>query len=330
MGVVISGLGVGIPQQVLTNLDLEKLVDTSDEWIRTRTGIRERRIAAEGESTSDFALAASRQAIAAAGLLPTDIDLIIVATITNDMPWPALACQLQDRLAARMVPSFDVSAGCTGFIYSLWVANQAIRAGGASNVLVVGADTLSRITDWEDRATCVLFGDGAGAAVLSRSENEEDFLSFRLGSDGSGAPLLCLPAGGSRQPTSHETVDARLHYVKMNGAEVFKFAVRIMAEAAVQVMEMAGVKPEDVACFIPHQANSRIIEAAAKRVGISMDKVFVNVDRYGNTSAASIPIALYEAEHEGRIKPGDIVVLVGFGAGLTWGASVLRWPGNNG
>ena len=325
MGVVISGIGVGIPEKVLTNFDLEKMVDTSDEWIVTRTGIKERRIAADGENTSDLLAAAGEEAIASAGISPTDIDLVVVATITADMPWPAAACVLQDRLRIGMVPSFDLSAGCTGFIYGLWVADQVIRAGGARHVLVVGGDVLSRVTDWTDRNTCVLFGDGAGAAIVSKSEKEEGFLSFHLGTDGSGAPLVCLPGGGSLHPVSHETVDARMHYIKMKGAEVFRFAVKVMGEAAVKALEIAGLSPETVACFMPHQANYRIIEAAAKRAGIPMDRVFVNLEKYGNTSAASIPIALHEAHHEGRIKPGDVVVLVGFGAGLTWGASVLRW-----
>jgi 3-oxoacyl-[acyl-carrier-protein] synthase-3 len=268
--------------------------------------------------------------LASAGLSPSDIDLIIVATITADMPWPAAACQLQQRLGTRLVPGFDLSAGCTGFIYGLWMADQVIRAGGANHVLVVGADCLSRVVDWQDRATCVLFGDGAGAAVVSKSGNDEGFLSFTLGADGSGAPLVCLPGGGSQNPASHETVDKRLHYIKMNGAEVFRFAVRIMGEAAVKALELAGISSEEVACFVPHQANYRIIQAAAKRIGIPMEKVFVNVEKYGNTSAASIPIALYEARREGRINPGDTLVLVGFGAGLTWGASVLRWTMPNG
>lgn len=321
----ILGMGVYVPEKILTNADLGKMVDTSDEWIRSRSGIRERHIAAPEEATSDLALHAARNALADAGLKPEDIDLIIVATNTPDMLFPATACLVQDKLGARKAGAFDLLAGCTGFMYALSVGSQFISAGACRHVLVVGAETLSRIIDWEDRNTCVLFGDGAGAVVLGPAPAGRGILSTKLGADGSGGPLLCLPAGGSRLPAAGDTIARKLHFVQMNGREVFKFAVKAMEEGSLEALEAAGLKKEDINFLIPHQANIRIIEAAAKRLAIPLDHVQINVDRYGNTSTASVPLALYEAVREGRIKDGDNTVLVAFGAGLTWAAAVMRW-----
>ncbi|MCX7795627.1 MAG: ketoacyl-ACP synthase III [bacterium] len=319
----IKGIGSYVPPKVLTNADLEKIVDTSDEWIVTRTGIRERHIAELDVATSDLSLEAAKMALESASLTPEDIDLIIVATVTPDMFFPATACILQDKLGAKC-PGFDLSAGCSGLIYALSVGAQFVANGTYDNVLVVGAEVLSKITDWQDRSTCVLFGDGASAVVLSPVVRG-GFKSFILGADGSGGNLLEIPAGGSRLPTSYETVSRKLHYIKMNGKEVFKFAVKIMGEAALEAIEKAELDPSDIDLFIPHQANIRIIESAAERLGLSMDKVFINLDRYGNTSSASVGIALHEALLLGKIKEGSKIVMVGFGAGLTWGACVLEW-----
>jgi len=319
----IKGIGSYTPPKVLTNSDLEKIVDTSDEWIVTRTGIRERHIAEPNVATSDLSFEAAKIALDSANLTSRDIDLIIVATVTPDMLFPATACILQDKLGARC-PGFDLSAGCSGLIYALSVGVQFVANGTYNNVLVVGAEVLSKITDWQDRSTCVLFGDGASAIVLSPVERG-GFKSFVLGADGSGGSLLELPAGGSRFPASYDTVSQRLHYIKMNGREVFKFAVRIMGEAALEAIEKAGLNPSDIDLFIPHQANIRIIESAAERLNLSMDKVFINLDKYGNTSSASVGIALHEALLSGKIQEGSKIVMVGFGAGLTWGACVLEW-----
>lgn len=319
----IKGIGSYAPPKILTNADLEKMVDTSDEWVVTRTGIRERRIAEPDVATSDLSFEAARIALASAHLAPEDIDLIIVATVTPDMFFPATACILQDKLGAKC-PGFDLSAGCSGFIYALSVGSQFVANGTYNNVLVVGAEVLSKITDWQDRSTCVLFGDGASAVILGPVERG-GFKSFVLGADGSGGKLLEIPAGGSRLPASFETVSQRLHFIKMNGREVFKFAVKIIGEAALEAIEKAGLNPSDIDLFIPHQANIRIIESAAERLNLSMDKVFINLDRYGNTSSASVGIALNEALLLGKIKEGSKIVMVGFGAGLTWGACVLEW-----
>lgn len=321
----IAGIGTYVPEQVLTNADLEKMVDTSDEWIRTRSGIRERRITAPEEATSDMSVIAAERALLDAGVSPEEVDLIIVATNTPDMLFPATACLVQDRLKAKHAAAFDLAAGCTGTIYAMVAGSQFINIGAYKTVLVIGAETLSKVLNWEDRNTCVLFGDAAGALVLRPARKGYGLLSFKLGSDGGGGPLLTLPAGGSRMPASLETVEKKLHTVHMNGREVFKFAVRVMGEAAEEVLSAAGLTKDDLNFFIPHQANIRIIEAAAKRLGLSMDKVMVNVDRYGNTSTASIPLALDEALREGKIKNDDNIVMVGFGAGLTWGAVALRW-----
>lgn len=321
----IIGVGAYLPERVLTNDELQKMVDTNDEWIRTRSGIKERRIISPEQATSDLAVIAGERALADAGVAPEELGLIIVATNTSDTVFPSTACRVQDRLGAKNAAAFDLAAGCTGFVYALVTGSQFITSGSYKKVLVIGAECLSRITDWEDRKTCVLFGDGAGAVVLSPVPQGNGILSFTLRSDGSKGSLLILPAGGSRQPASRDTVDQKLHTIHMDGQEVFKFAVRIMGKAALEVLTAAGLKKSDIDYFIPHQANIRIIESAAKRLNLSMDKVLVNLDRYGNTSTASIPLALAEAVQNGRIKQGDHIVMVGFGAGLTWGATAIKW-----
>lgn len=321
----IIGLGAGIPDGVITNADLEKMVDTSDEWIRTRSGIRERRIAPPEMGASTLGLIAAREALADAGITGEDLDLIVVATISPDMIFPSTSCLLQHKLGAKKAAAFDLSAGCSGFIYGLAQATQSIVTGFCRYVLVVGVEVLSRITDWTDRGTCVLFGDGAGAAVVGPVPAGQGFLAHYLGADGGGGEYLQVPAGGSLHPASHATVSNKMHYLKMNGNEVFKFAVRIMPEAAEEVLRRAGLGKDDIDIFLPHQANIRIIESAAKRLEIPMERVYVNVDRYGNTSAASIPIGLTELHRAGRLHHGDHLLLVGFGAGLTWGATVLSW-----
>ncbi|TYP59973.1 beta-ketoacyl-ACP synthase III [Thermosediminibacter litoriperuensis] len=323
----IIGVGSYTPEKVLTNNDLEKMVETSDEWIKARTGISYRRIAGENTATSDMAVKASFHALQRAGLDPGELDLIIGATVTPDMMFPSTACVVQRRIGAFKAAAFDLSAGCTGFIYALTTAAQFIASGMYRNILIFGAETLSKIVDWQDRNTCVLFGDGAGAAVISEVE-QGGILESLLGADGGGKDLLFMPAGGSREPASIETVRARKHYIKMNGNEVFKFAVKIMEESTRKVVEKANLTMNDVALVIPHQANMRIIDAAVKRLDIPKEKVMVNLDRYGNMSAASIPVALDEAVREKRIKKGDKVVLVGFGAGLTWGANLIEWSLN--
>jgi 3-oxoacyl-[acyl-carrier-protein] synthase-3 len=321
----IIGTGSYLPEKVLTNKDLENMVDTTDEWIVSRTGIRERRIAAEDQASSDLAVEASRKALEAAGVTADQLDLIIVATVTPDMMFPATACLLQDRLGAKKAAAFDLSAACSGFLYGIATASQFIQSGMYRYALVVGVDCLSKITNWEDRNTCVLFGDGAGAVVLGPVEEGSGFLSFELGADGSGGDLLKQPAGGSRLPASRDTVDGRLHTISMAGREVFKFAVRVMGNAAEEALAKAGMTKEDIDFLVPHQANTRIIDAAVKRFGLSEEKVIINLDRFGNMSSASIPVALDEALHQGRIKKGNTLVLVGFGGGLTWGAAVLKW-----
>jgi 3-oxoacyl-[acyl-carrier-protein] synthase-3 len=325
----VVGWGKYVPEQVLTNDDLSEMVDTSDEWIRTRTGIAERRIADDGESTSSMATKAAWRALRAAGVNPAQVDLIIVATATPDHAFPATACLVQDALGARNAAAFDLSAGCTGFVYALGVAADMVEArGGAgkkATAVVIGSETLSRITDWTDRSTCVLFGDGAGAVVLQANGSPGGVLSTFLGADGSGGDLLYVPAGGSEEPASHRTVSQRLHYLRMRGREVFRFAVRAMPDAAQQVLQQAGLTPDDVDLLVPHQANQRILEAAGRALNLPPEKMYSNVERYGNTSAASIPIALCEAVEEGRIRRDDVVLCVGFGAGLTWGATALRW-----
>lgn len=321
----IVGTGMYVPEKVLTNAELETIVDTNDEWIVSRTGIRERHIAAPEQATSDLAYEAAVQALKSAGLAAEDLELIIVATVTPDTTFPSTACILQEKLGAKKAAAFDLSAACSGFVYSLATANGFIQTGMYNNALIIGADTLSRITDYTDRNTCVLFGDGAGAVVLGEVPEGRGFLSFDLGAEGAGGPLLKLEGGGSRLPASTETVQEGKHFIYMNGREVFKFAVRIMGTATEEVLRKAGKTKEEIDLFVPHQANIRIIQSAMQRLNLPEEKCVVNVDKYANTSAASIPLALVEAAQGGRIKEGDTVLLVGFGGGLTWGASVLVW-----
>jgi 3-oxoacyl-[acyl-carrier-protein] synthase-3 len=321
----ILGTGSYTPERVLSNFDLEKMVDTSDEWIVSRTGIRERRICAPDQASSDLAYEAAIKALKKAKVSPEQLDMIIVATVTPDMSFPSTACVLQDRLGAKKAAAMDLAAACTGFLYGITTASQFIANGLYKYVLVIGVETLSKITNYKDRNTCVLFGDGAGAAVLGPVKDGYGFQSFELGSDGSGGPLLSLPAGGSRIPASSESIEKDLHYIAMTGSEVFKFAVRVMNSATEAVLAKAGLDRDAIDLLVPHQANKRIIDSAVQRFGLSEDKVAINVDRYGNMSSASIPVALDEAVEAGRVKEGDTLVLVGFGGGLTWGAALLKW-----
>jgi len=322
--VSITGLGAHVPERVLTNHDLARMVETSDEWIVTRTGIRERRIAAPEEALSDVALPAVLEALERAGLPGSAVDLIVCATVTPDMAFPATAALLADAIGARTAAAYDLSAGCTGFMYALAQAQAALAAGLCRTALVVGGDVLSKIMDWSDRSTCVLFGDGAGAVVLERVD-AGGFLGFELGADGAGGKDLYLPAGGSRRPASEETVAAREHYVRMNGREVFKFATRVLVSSAQALLDMLSLTVDDIDLYIPHQANIRIIQHAAGKLGIPKEKIVVNVDRYGNTSSGSIPLALADAVREGRVRRGDLVLMTGMGAGLTWGSGVMEW-----
>lgn len=321
----ITGIGAAVPERVLTNAELETMMDTSDEWIRTRTGIRERRIAGPGEASSDYAIQAARRAMAMAQVKPEQIDLIIVGTFTPDRPLPSTACLVQAALGASRAAAFDLVAACPGWLYGLVMAQQSIATGLYQCALVIGVEMMSRVVDWEDRSTCVLFGDGAGAAVLQPVSPGRGLLASVLGSDGQGAEHLMIPAGGSRLPASAETLAGRQGFVRMNGPEVYRFAVRVMNEVVQQVLEKAGLEPEQIDLLVPHQANIRIIESAMKRLGLGPDRVVINVDRYGNTSSASIPLALWEAVEAGRVRDGQNLVLVSFGAGLTWGAVALRW-----
>jgi 3-oxoacyl-[acyl-carrier-protein] synthase-3 len=321
----VRGVGKYVPERVLTNKDLEMMVDTNDEWIVTRTGIKERRIAAEHQATSDLCFEAANIAMANAGITADQLDLIIVATVTPDMPFPATACILQEKLGAKKAAAFDLSAACSGFMYGIANASNFIATGTYQYALVVGADCLSRITDYTDRNTCVLFGDGAGAVVLGAVPEGRGFRSFELGADGTGGPLLKLEGGGSRNPASLQSLENKMHYMYMAGAEVFKFAVRIMGNAADEALRKAGLEKDDIDLLIPHQANMRIIQSSLNRLNLSEDKCMINLDKYGNMSSASIPVALAEAVEQGRVNEGDTLVLVGFGGGLTWGASVLVW-----
>jgi len=321
----IIGTGRSVPDKVLTNADLEKIVETSDDWITSRTGIKRRHIVAEDESTSDLASRALKDAAEDAGMAVEDLDAVIVATATPDMIFPSTACFVQQHLGLPKIPVFDISAACSGFIYGTMMANSLIAAGQFEHVGVVGAETLTRVTDWEDRSTCVLFGDGAGAAVYGPSDGERGVLSAYVGADGNLARLLNLPGGGTRMPATHETVDARKHYIYMEGSEVFKSAVRAMLMSAEKGLELAGITSDEVDLLIPHQANIRIIEALAQRFNIPREKVLVNIQEYGNTSAASIPIALDEARDAGQVPDGAMVMLVAFGAGFTWGSIVVRF-----
>ncbi len=322
---VILGTGSELPSKVVTNHDLEKIVETSDEWITTRTGIKERRILDEGKGNADMALRAAERALADAGVDAQELDAIIMGTVSPDYPFPSSACLLEDKLGARGVFSFDVGAACSGFLNALAIADSFIQTGRANKALVVGSDTLSRVLNWQDRATCILFGDGAGAVVLGASQNGNGILSAKLRTDGSYAKTLYVPAGGSLNPATAHTVQKNEHTIVMNGKEVFKIAVRSMEDISRQALEEAGVTVDELSLVIPHQANRRIIVALAERLGVPMEKVVVNLDKYGNTSAASVPVALDEARREGRIKPGDIVLLNAFGAGFAWGAAVVKF-----
>lgn len=322
----IRGLGASVPEKILTNFDLEKMVDTSDEWIRTRTGIQTRRIAAKGQSASDIALPACREALQNAGLTPADLDLIIVATITPDMFFPSTACGIQHKLGASKCGAFDMAAACSGFPYALGVANAFIKSGIYKNILVVGTEVLSGFIDWTDRSTCVLFGDGAGAAIVSRSEKEgHGVINCILGADGAMGDLLKIPGGGSANPPSEDTLKNKLHYLQMQGSEIFKVAVRTMDQAVRDLVTQEGLNLSDIKILIPHQANMRILQAVAERLELSMDRVFINVEKYGNMSSASTVVALYEAEKAGKIQKGDYVVLVAFGGGLTWASTLIKW-----
>jgi 3-oxoacyl-[acyl-carrier-protein] synthase-3 len=327
LSVFIRSLGVHAPDRKLTNAELSAMVDTSDEWIKTRSGISERRIAGTGENPSDMGAKAAAKALARAGLKPEDIDLVIVATMTPDVPFPSTACLLQAKLGLRRdIPCFDVSAACSGFVYALQVGTDMLRAGKYRRALVVGAEKLSSVVDWQDRATCVLFGDGAGAAILETTPTPDvGVLGNLLGADGNNAELLHCVAGGSALPASEQTLRDRQQFLRMNGKEVFKLAVRVMADSCERVLADCGKHSDDVAWFIPHQANIRIVEAVADQLQVGLDRFPINLDRYGNTSAASIPLALEEAWADGRIKHGDLILIVAFGAGLTWGATLLRW-----
>jgi len=324
----ITGWGMAVPDRVLTNHDLAQMVDTSDEWIRTRTGIRERHVAGPEDTTASLAVRAALQALETAQVRPNEVDLIIVATSSPEYNnFPATASLVQDAIGATRAGAFDLAAACSGFIFAVNMAAQTIRSGALDTVLVIGTETLSRIVDWQDRNTCVLFGDGAGAFVLQASSEPGGVLSGVMRSDGSGAETLYIPAGGSRLPASAETVAQRLHFVRMNGREVFRFATRVMADATREAVAAAGWSLEELDLVIPHQANVRIIEAAAKRLKMPMERFVVTLDRYGNTSTASIPITACEAARAGRLRPGDKVVMVGFGGGLTWGAIAVQWSG---
>lgn len=329
----ISGTGASLPERVLTNFDLEKMVDTSDEWIVQRTGIRERRIASDGELTSDFAIEAARQALGEAGVVPGQLDAIICATVTPDTVCPSLAVFVQKALGAANACAFDLNAACTGFVYGLAVANSFVQTGMYRHVLLIGAEALSRFVDFTDRNTCILFGDGAGAVVVSRVDGAatgnpatvSEIVDSQLRSDGGSADLIEIPAGGSRMPASMDTVEQRLHVLKLKGREVFKFATKAMVDLVHAALDRNDLRFADLDLVIPHQVNYRIIETALKKLDLPEDRIFLNLDRYGNTSAASVPIALKEAAQSGRLNRGDLVLLVAFGAGMTWGYNLLRW-----
>lgn len=321
----ISSLGIYLPEKVLTNSDLERMVETSDEWITTRTGIKERRIASPEQVSSDLGVAAARQALDRAGLKPEDIDLILVATNSPDTLFPSTACWIQKKLGTKEMPAFDLQAGCTGVLYGLIVAEGLILSGTCRRVLLIGVDILSKITNWEDRTTCVLFGDGAGAFILEESDSESGLLSHFWGADGSLGELLILPGGGTLHPASEQTVKDKLHYIHMKGNDVFKHAVKRMGESALGALKAAGLEKGQVDFLIPHQANLRIIDAIGERLNLDREKVVINVDRYGNMSVATIPVALYELQEAGKLQPGKIIGMVAFGAGFTWAAAIYRW-----
>jgi len=321
----IISTGSYVPENVITNNDLEQIVETSDEWIIERTGIRERRIANENQATSDLAYEAAHEALQRADLKPRDIDLIIVATISGDMPFPSTACFLQQKLGAKKAAAFDLNAACSGFVYGLHIANSLIKSGMHSRILLVGAEVLSKFTDWRDRTTCVLFGDGAGAVLLEGTKEKHGIYSTHIYSDGSLSDLIYLPGGGSKNPCSRETILKKMHFMKMKGNETFKVAVRTLEELASRTLEENSLTPSQLSLLIPHQANLRIIQATAKRLDLPAEKVFINIEKYGNTSAASIPIALDEAVQSGRCRKGDYILLEAFGGGLTWASALLRW-----
>jgi 3-oxoacyl-[acyl-carrier-protein] synthase-3 len=321
----IISTGSYMPENIITNNDLEQIVDTSDEWIIERTGIRERRIVNGDQATSDLAWEAAREALKRGGVKPGDIDLIIVATISGDMPFPSTACFLQKKLGAKKAAAFDLNAACSGFVYGLHIANSLIKSGAHSRILLVGAEVLSKFTDWRDRTTCVLFGDGAGAVLLEGTREKHGVHSTHIYSDGSLSDLICLPGGGSRNPCSREAILKRLHFMKMKGNETFKVAVRTLEELASRTLEENCLNPSQLSLLIPHQANLRIIQATAKRLALPAEKVFVNIEKYGNTSAASIPIALDEAVKAGKCRKGEYILLEAFGGGLTWASALLRW-----
>ena len=321
----IIATGSYVPERVLTNFDLEKMVDTSDEWIMERSGIRERRIANEKEAASDLAYEAAKAAFKKADIKPKGIELIIVATVTGDMPTPATACHLQHKLGIKKAAAFDVNAACSGFLYGLSIADSFIKSGAYKRILLVGTEVLSRFTDWEDRTTCVLFGDGAGAVILEATDEDRGIVSAHIRSDGALWELLHMPGGGSINPPSKESLKNRQHYLKMKGNETFKIAVRTLESLVSRTLEENKLKASQISLLIPHQANLRIIQATAERLNIPMEKVFVNIDKYGNTSAASIPIALDEAVRQGRVRDGDYVLLEAFGGGLTWASALIKW-----
>lgn len=321
----IAGVGAYVPSKVLTNAELEKMVDTSDEWITTRTGIKERRIAHKDEFTSDMAAEAARRAMKNAGVTAHEIELIVVATITPDMIFPSTACLVQQKIGARKIAAFDMEAACSGFVYGLEIGQQFIMSRSYDTVLVIGAEKLSSIVDWKDRNTCVLFGDGAGAAILQNRPNTHGLLTAVMGADGGKADLLFMPGGGSRCPATTDSVASKLHYLRMEGKETFKYAVQAMYNAAQEALRRCEIDISQIKCIIPHQANRRIIDAVGERLGATPEQMFVNLDRYGNTSAASVAIALDEVVSSGRIKRGDLILLVVFGGGLTWGAAVIEW-----
>ncbi|MCF6157783.1 MAG: ketoacyl-ACP synthase III [wastewater metagenome] len=321
----ITGIGSYLPNKILSNYDLEKMIDTSNEWIVQRTGIRERRIVDDGVITSDLGVQASLRAMEDAGVSAQDIDMIITSTITPDHIFPATSCYLQHKLGTPKAGAFDILAACSGFIYALAIGESFVNSGAGKTVLVVGAECLSKITDYKDRSTCVLFGDGAGAVIIQKSATKHEILSTTLVADGSQADVLIMPGGGSKYPSSPETIQQRAHYIQFKGKEVFKLAINNMTNLILETAEKNSLKLEDIDLIIPHQSNMRIIEATMERLGLPMEKAFVNIDKYGNTSSASVPIAIDEARKEGRLKRGDIVMLVAFGGGLTWGSSVIRW-----
>jgi 3-oxoacyl-[acyl-carrier-protein] synthase-3 len=321
----ITALGTFVPPRVMTNADLEKIIETSDEWIVTRTGIRERHVVDQGVATSDLAVEATKRALAERGIDASEIEAIVVATVTPDMLFPSTACLVQHKLGMKNVWGFDLSAACSAFVYALQTGAQFVATGAHKKVLVIGADVMTSILDYTDRATCILFGDGAGAVILEPSEDDNGIIDFVHEVDGSGGCSLYMPAGGSLHPASHETVDQRMHYIRQDGQAVFKFAVRKMAEVCETLLQRNGIKASEIDCFIPHQANQRIINATAERVGLKPERVIINIDRYGNTTAGTIPLAMQTAREQGKLKKGDLVLLASVGAGFTVGATLLRW-----